>query len=166
MLLEILYARHYFHPLCGPYSTRPPPNILIFPWRFFKNFIYVPANVFYPPPLLPYTLPPSGDSVMVSDRLVGVAVGSRPLVRVLISVQQPIGEVGIGVSAVSVRPVVAVGGGTWISVTSSASVFSSAAILFPFPSVVWLSVVMVMTVLSSVSRFFIFGKDMLVLTSS
>ena len=103
---------------------------------------------------------------MVSDGLVGVAVGSHPLVRVLISVLQPIGEDGIGVSAVSVRPVVAVGGGAWICVASSASVFSSAAILFPSPLVVWLSVVMVMTVLSSVSRLGIFGKDLLVLASS
>ena len=49
--------------------------------------------------------------MMVSDGLVGEAVRSRPLVRVLISVLQLIGEDGIGVSAVSIRMVVVVGGG-------------------------------------------------------
>ena len=55
------------------------------------------------PSLLPYTLPSSGDSATVSDGFVGVAIGSRPLVRVLIPVLQPMREDGIGVSAVSVR---------------------------------------------------------------
>ena len=156
---------HLFHPLCGSYSTRP-PDIFIFTREFLKNFIYDFASGFYRPPFLPYTLPSSGDSVMVSDGLVGVAVGSRPLVRVLISALQPICEDGIGVSAVSVRPVAAVGGGAWISLISSASWFSSAAVLFSSTSVVWLSVVMVMPVLSVVSQFGIFGEDLLVLASS
>ena len=156
---------HLFHPLCGPYSTGP-PDILVFPWKIFKIFIYIFTNGFNPTPFTTAYFKSFRwfrNGVWCSSR---VAVGSRPLVRVLISVLQPIDEDGIGVSAVSVRLVVAVGGVEWIFVTSSASVFSPAAILCPSPSVVWLSVVMMMTVLTSFSRLGIFGKALLVLASS
>ena len=66
----------------------------------FPTFSSLPVDSIRPP-LPPCTLPSLSDSVMVSDGLVGVAVGSRPLVRVLIAVLQLIGEVGIGVSVVS-----------------------------------------------------------------
>ena len=74
MLPKILYASHLFHQFWGPYSTRP-PNILIFSSLPTTDSIRLTS--------LPCTLPPSGDSVVASDGLVRVAVGSRPSMRVL-----------------------------------------------------------------------------------
>ena len=82
------------------------------------------------PSLLPCTLPPSAASTVSSDGLVAVAVRTRPLVRTLCAVLQPIGEVGIAVCAVNVRLVVVVGGGAYISVTSSVPVTSPVSGLF------------------------------------
>ena len=86
---------------------------------------------------------------MSSDCLVSVAVGSRPFVRALCPVLQPVGEVGIGVCALSVRLAVIVGGGAYTSVISSVSGMLSSMCVGSSPSVVWLSVVIVITVCSS-----------------
>ena len=112
-VIRNILCPHLFHPFCGSYHTRP-PNILILPCDIFWKCIYVFVSGFYPA-FPPYTFPSSGDSATISDGFVGVAIESRPLVRVLIPVQQPMGEDGIGVSVVSVRPVTVVGVGRWSS---------------------------------------------------
>ena len=103
---SLLYSMPpFFHAFCS-FCSIEPLNILIFSLEVFNIFFLPTDHRFYHPPL-PCTLPPSGDFVVVSVGLVGVAVGSWQLVRVLIAVLQPMSDVDIGVSVVSVRLVVA-----------------------------------------------------------
>ena len=107
---------------------------------------------------------------MTSYGFVGVAVASRPLEQC--TVLQPIGEVGVGICVVSVWLTVAVGGGVYISVTSSVFVtsavtgLSSSSCVGSSTSVICLSVVTVMTVRSSASFMGSLTKDLLLLGSS
>ena len=148
-------------------------TLLLFSWEFSVIlFSSIPTlNPIKHSPL-PCTLHPSGIPGVVSDGLVGAVVGSWPLVRTLSAVLQSIGEVGFGVCVVSVRLAVAVGDGAHISVTSTVSVtspvvgFFSSSRVGSSPSVVWLSVVMVMTVCSTVIFMGSLGKDLLVPCSS
>ena len=67
---------------------------------------------------------------MLSDGLVCVTVRCQPLVRTLCTVLQLVGEVGIGVCALSVWLMVVVCGCAYTSVTSSVSVPSPVSGLF------------------------------------
>ena len=101
-----------------------------------------------------------------SDDLVGEDVRFRSFVRVLCAVLQPIGEVGIGVCALSVRLAVVVGGDAYTSVTSPVSGMFSSMCGCSSPSVVWLSEVIVITVCSWGSLIGILGKILLELSSA
>ena len=156
MLLKVFYASHFSNRFA---------NLLLLDLRTLLSFsLELTVCLFSSIPT--YNLP----CYRVLYLLLAILLYRRTVVSVwtLSAVLQPISEVDIVVCAVSVRLVVVVGGGAHVSVTSSVFVTSSVSGLISsfcvgsFPSVVWLSVVMVMTVFSSGSLMGSVGKDLLV----